>query len=167
MAQGDVGQYQQQLGQYAAENPYGAGGEFATDQNRILANTSDAMAKSAGSYLESQAARTGQNPAGAIGATEAIAQQNTRDLGAAEANADAQRIADAAGYNRSALAGYAAVPGMQEGIAKGEGDLYGTALGVQESAAKTPSFMDTLGSSFADQFGKMAAGSFSGAGAFG
>lgn len=144
LEQGAVGDYQTQLGRYAAENPFQQGGEFQNDQNMVLANTADASAQAAGARLQSQAARTGQNPAGAIGATEAMQQENERSLASQEAGANTERIGDEAGYNKSVLSDYGAVPGMEGDVASGQSKLYGTSLGVQEDAAKTPGFLDTL-----------------------
>ena len=36
-AQADVGNYQGQLAKFAAANPYGEGGAYQTDQNKVLA----------------------------------------------------------------------------------------------------------------------------------
>ena len=145
LAQGDVGSYQDQLSKYAQANPYGVGGQFQNAQNQVLANTADASAQAAGAKLQEQAERTGSNPAGAIGATEAMQQGNDRALAGQEAAANTERIGAGAQYGKSVLQGYEAVPGMEEGIAKGYSGLYGTALGEEESAAKQPSFGDELG----------------------
>lgn len=147
LAQGDVGNYQAQLSKYAAENPYQAGGEFQNAQNEVLANTSDAAARAAGTRLQTQAQRTGQNPAGATAATESMEQAGARNLSAEQSAANTERLGSEAGYNKGVLQGYGEVPGMEEGIAKGYSGLYGTALGEEESAAKQPSFLDELGNS--------------------
>jgi hypothetical protein len=154
LAQTDVGDYQSQLGKYAAANPYGEGGEFQSAQNQVLANTADASAQAAGAKLQGIAERTGQNPAGAISATEAMQQGNERSLASQEAAANAERLGAGAQYGKSVLQGYGEVPGMEEGIAKGYSGLYGTALGEEEQAAKTPSFGDELGDAFAQNLGK-------------
>jgi hypothetical protein len=85
------------------------------------------------------------NPAGATAATEHMQQENERNLSGQQAQAAETRIGDEAGYDKSVLAGYGEVPGMEEGVAKGEAGLYEGALGAEESAAKQPSFLDELG----------------------
>jgi hypothetical protein len=74
------------------------------------------------------------------------------------ASAQQQRINSEAGYNQEAL-GASAQPAQMES------SLYGTSgsqgnqeLGTEEGAAQTPSFWDTLGSSFAGGLGKGLAG---------
>ena len=147
LAQTDVGNYETQLGRYASENPYLPGGEFQNTENEIAANTSDAAARSAGAYLQSEAARTGQNPASSIGATREMEQQGARNLTAEEAGANRERIGAEAGYNKSVLAGSEFPVQAESEIAHGQGGLYSGALGSEESAAKSPSFLDELGTS--------------------
>jgi hypothetical protein len=167
--QGDIGTFADQLAAYQASNPYSAGGEYESNINEGLTNTSDAMAQSVGATLQGASARTGQNPAGAVAATEAMEEQNARNLGADKATAENQRISQEAAYDKSALPFEAEIPGMQSEIGKEQEGLYGTSLGTQEQAAKTPSFMETLegqlaqaGESFAgglgQGFGKQLAG---------
>lgn len=159
--QADIGDYQAQLGKYATENPYGVGGQFQSAQNEVIANTADASAQGAGARLQELSARTGQNPAGAIGATEAMEQSGERAQAGQEAEANTERIGDSANYNKGVLAGYGAVPGMENEIATGQGNLYGHSLGAEEQSAQTPSFLETLegqlasaGNSFASAYGK-------------
>jgi hypothetical protein len=154
IANKDIGDFQQQLGELKAENPFTMGGEFQQSENMELANTSDAQAAAAGATLQGAAERTGQNPAGAIGATEAIQQENERSLAGQESAANQQRIGAEAGYNENVTNEFGKVPGMEAGIAEGEGSLYKTALGEEEDAAKTPSFMDTMGDAFGSAFGQ-------------
>ena len=151
--QQDIVNYQAGLGQFAAANPYKPGGEYQSAQNMVLANTSDAAAQSYGAALQRQAARTGQNPAGSIAATEAMQQENERNLSGQQAAANEQRISGEAGYNQDVLKGLGAVPGMENQLGEGEGRLYTGALDAEEKAAQTPSFLDTLGSSFASGLG--------------
>ena len=158
LAQTDVGNYQSQLAQYAKANPYVAGGEFQSDQNRVLGNTADAQAQAAGARLQSQAARTGQNPAGAIAATEAMQQENERSLAGQEAAADASRIGQQAEYNKGVLGATAVPVGMETQIAGEQAGLYKGALGAEEDAARTPSFMDTLGNAFSSGLGNILGG---------
>ena len=153
----DIGNFQSQLENYATENPYKPGGEFQNAQNEVLANTSDASSAAAANRLQTQAQRTGQNPAGAIAATETMQQENERALSGEQAQANEERISGEAGYDKGVLQGYGEVPGMEAGVASGEAGLYKGALGAEEDSAKTPSFLDVLGDSFAQQGGKMAA----------
>ncbi len=151
--QGDINDYKTQLAKFAADNPYAAGGEFQTSQNKVLANTSDAAALAAGEAMQSAAVRTGQNAGAGIAATEAIAQQNERNLSGAEANQNAARIAAEAGYDDKVL-GASSVPAtLQSGVTGTESRGAGEALGVQQQAAKTPGFWDTMGDAFAGSFG--------------
>jgi hypothetical protein len=157
-AQNDIGQYQNQLASFVSGNPYTAGGEYDQTINAGLANTSDAGSNSLRGALQSQALRTGQNSAADAATAASNAQQNTRNLSSDMASAQQQRINSEAGYNQEAL-GASAQPAQMES------SLYGTSgsqgnqeLGTEEGAAQTPSFWDTLGSSFAGGLGKGLAG---------
>jgi hypothetical protein len=162
-AQQDVGDFEKQLSAYASANPYKQGGEFQTNANRVTANTSDAAARSAGNALQSQALRTGQNSAGAIAATEAMQQQNTRDLSAEQAAEGNKRIGNEAEYNKGVLSASAEPAQMETSLAGQQGQLGEGTLGVQEKAAETPSWMDEFGNSFAQSLGKGAAAGVMGA----
>lgn len=153
----DIGDFQSQLSALNAENPYNVGGQYQQQQTQALANTSDAMARAAAVQLQGQAARTGQNPGAANATAEAIEQQNERTLSGQEAEANTERISQGAGYNTKVAQMYGEVPGMEEGIAKGEGELYGTSVNAEEAAAKQPSFMDQMGDAFAQGIGSGAA----------
>jgi hypothetical protein len=63
---------------------------------------SSSGAQSAGNALQEAALRTGQSVSGAVGATEAMQQQNERTLSGQEAASTQQRIAANAAYNQSA-----------------------------------------------------------------
>ncbi len=153
-AQGAVGDYQTQLSQYAAANPYTQGGQFQTEQNKVLSNTADAGAQAAGQAMQSEAVRTGQNAGGAIAGTEATAQANERNLASQEATAEQGRIGAQAGYNKSVL-GATAIPAQMETNLTGQQLNAGNqALSTQEKAAQQPGFADILGGSFANAFGK-------------
>lgn len=152
-AQGDVQNYEKQLAEYAGANPYKQGGEFQTSENRVLANTSDAAAQAAGQSMQSQAVRTGQDAGASIAGTEAAEEANARNLGASQAAANAQRIGSEAGYNQSVL-GATALPAQLESTLSGQqGELGNNALNTEQKAGEEPSFMDTLGSSFAGGLG--------------
>ena len=144
-AQADEGNYESELGKYSSENPYGEGGEYQTATNQQLSNTADAQAQAAGQAIQSAAVRTGSNPAGAIAATEAMNEQNTRNLSSAEASATQQRIGDEAGYNQNILNASQQPASFEAELSGQQGQLAQGALGTQEQAAQTPSFMDELG----------------------
>lgn len=152
-AQGDVGDFEKQLADYASSNPYKQGGEFQTSTNQILANTSDAAARSAGNTLQSQALRTGNNSAGAIAATEAMQQQNTRNLSGQEAAANQERIGKQADYNKGALDASAVPAELESRLASEQGQLGEGTLNTQEQAAKQPSWMDEFGGALAGGLG--------------
>jgi hypothetical protein len=164
--QGDITNYQDQLGKFAAGNPYGEGGEYQTSQNKIAANTSDAAALAAGQAMQSSAVRTGQNAGGAIAATEAGAQANERNLSTQEAQQNASRIASEAGYNKNVLSATATPAQLESGLVGTESKGAEGDLGVQQDASKTPGFWDTLGDSFAASLGnsggKVAGGALGG-----
>lgn len=163
-AQGDVGDYQDQLAKYSASNPYKQGGEYQTSTNQILANTSDAAARGAGNTLQSQALRTGQNSAGAVAATEAMQQQNTRNLSGEEAQANQERIGQEAGYNKSALTAAEVPAQLEAGLSGQQGNLGEGTLGVQQKAGDTPSWMDEFGGALAKSLGSGGGVSFSSTG---
>lgn len=166
-AQGDVTDYKNQTAQFAAANPYKAGGEFQTSQNKVLANTADAASTAAGQAMQSNAVRTGLNSGAAVAGTEAVTQANTRDLSAQEAAQNAARISNEAGYNDKVL-NATQVPAQLETTLSGQqGSEGNAALGIQEKGAETPSFMDTLGESFAKGFGGGMGSFASGQGGFG
>ena len=144
-AQQDEGNFESQLGKYAAANPYVTGGQFQTTTNQQLANTADAGAQAAGQAIQGAAVRTGQNPAGAIAATEAMQQDNTRKLGAGEAQATADRLAAGAGYNQNVTTLSEQPASFEAQLSGMEGGLANGALGTQEQASQQPSFLDELG----------------------
>ena len=79
-AQTDVGNYDSQLSEYKAANPYVQGGQAQTVENQQMADTAAASAQSAGQAVQSAAVRTGQNPGGAVAATENMQAENERAL---------------------------------------------------------------------------------------
>lgn len=148
-AQDDVGQYQNELAKFVSGNPYTAGGEFDRTINKGLTNTSDAEANSLKGALQSQATRTGQNSAADAATAASAAQQNTRDLSSALANAQQQRIGNEADYNKTALQASAEPEQMEEGLYGAAGGQANQELGTEEGAAQTPSFWDELGNGLA------------------
>jgi hypothetical protein len=149
-----IGNYNNQLAKFVSSNPYTAGGEFDRTINTGLSNVADAGSNSLRGALQSQALRTGQNSAADAATAEAGAQQNTRNLSAALANAQQQRISDEAGYNQTAL-GASAVPiGGYQSLYGSSQNAADSTLGDETQAAKVPSFWDEVGSSLAGNLGK-------------
>jgi hypothetical protein len=143
-AQGDISNYENQLSQFAAANPYGQGGQLQTAQNQATANTADAASQAANQQMQSQAVRTGQNASGGIAAGQAANEANTRNLMQQQAQNNASRISSGADYNKSVLS-------ASEEPAKMESTLNSQELGAQtgslntaQGAAQTPDFEDEL-----------------------
>ncbi len=143
--QKDIGSYGAAVGQFRASNPYQQGGQAQTVENQQLSDTAAGMAESAGQAVQGAAVRTGQNPAGAIAATENMDIQNQRALAGEEAGATERRLAADTGYKAAGLSGVADVAKMQDTVAEQQAKAAQGALGTEEDAAKTPSFMDELG----------------------
>lgn len=154
-AQQGVSNYGSQLAKFSSSNPYTQGGEFQTAQNQQLADTANAGANQTAQAIQSAAVRTGSNPAGAIAASEEVAQQNQRTLGDQQAKANQERIGAEAGYNAKALAGYQTQQQMQDQLAQQQASAAQGALGTQEQAANTPSFGDMLGAGLINGFGQI------------
>lgn len=152
-AQGDVANYQDQLSKFAAANPYGQGGEFQTSQNQVLANTSDAAAQAAAQQMQGQAVRTGQNSGSAIAATQATEGANERNLSSQEAAQNAARIQNQAGYNQQTLSATGLPASLETSLSGQQATAGNAALEDEQKAGAQPSFMDTLGSSFASGLG--------------
>lgn len=159
-AQADIGDYEKKLGDYAAtvakfrsSNPYVKGGEFQTSQNQQLANTSDAAARAAGTALQGQALRTGENSAGAIGATEAMQEENTRNLSAEQAKANEQRIGAEAGYNEKGVGMAGDVTKASEFPVQAETSLSGQQGQLSDAELEEAIRAYSLDPSFGDQFG--------------
>ena len=147
--QGDVNNFQSQLGKFASANPYVAGGEFQTAQNQQLADTAAGVSDATKQAVEGASVRTGANVGGAVAGAEEAAQQAQRTMGGQVAGANQERIGQEAGYNEKALGGYQAVPGMQAGVtgqqmglAKDEGELAAGALGEEQKAGEMPSYAE-------------------------
>lgn len=153
-AETDAGNYEKQLSEYAGSNPYTAGGEFQTAQNTSLSNTADASAAAAGTTLQSQALRTGQNTSGDVAATEAMQQSNERALSGQEATENASRISSEAGYNQGVLSATAVPVQQQTTLAANETSGATGAASNQGKDAETPSWMDQFGSAVASGLGK-------------
>jgi len=159
--QGDINNYASAVGGFNAANPYVQGGQAETAENQQIADTAAGQAQAAGQALQSQAVRTGQNAGGAIAATEQMENQNERNLVGQEAGATQQRLAADTGYKTTGLEAGAKIPGMEDQVAQQEAAAAQGALGTQEQAAQTPSFLDELGqgvisagTSFAGGFGQ-------------
>lgn len=157
-AQNDVGNYQNELSRFVSGNPYTQGGEFDQTINPVLTNLSDAGANSLQGALQSQARRTGQNSAADAATAASAAEQNTRNLSSDLAQAQQQRIAGEAGYNRDALLASAEPEEMEAGLFGASGNQGNNELESEEGAARTPSFWDQLGGSVAGAAGKILGG---------
>lgn len=156
--QGDINDYKDQLAKFVSSNPYTKGGEYDKTINTGLAATSDAGANSLKGALQSQSLRTGQNSAADAATAAEYARANQRQLSADQATAEQNRIGAETAYNTTGL------QAATEPISA-ESNLYGTSVGAgnqalntAEGAAQTPSFFDTLGSSFAGALGKTLGG---------
>jgi hypothetical protein len=144
-AQSDIGNYQDQLAKFAAGNPYGEGGQYQTAQNEVLSNTADAMGRSAGEALQGAAVRGGMNAGAGIAATEAMQQNNERNLAAQEAKANEQRIGAGAQYGADVMKASAVPAQIETSLTGQQLNAQDNTLGTQERAAQTPSLMDELG----------------------
>lgn len=141
----DVGNYADAVGAFKAANPYVQGGTVQTADNQQSADTAAGLAKSAGQSLQSAAVRTGQNAGGAIAATEQMQEQASRDLMGQQA-ANAKDIAAGDTSYRSAVVGDTGnIETMRDSLGQQQGQLAQGALGTEEQAAQTPSFLDELG----------------------
>jgi hypothetical protein len=144
-AQQDVGQYESELGKFDASNPYQQGGEYQTSQNAALSDTAAGADQQAAQTIQGAAARTGQNQGGAIAATESVEEANARSQMQNQAQANQNRISSEAGYNETALSAAAKPEEMEAQLSQQQGQLGQGELNTAEDAAKTPSFMDELG----------------------
>lgn len=159
-AQTDIGDYQAQLSKFAAANPYGTGGAYQTAVNQSTANTADAASQAAAQAMQGSAVRTGQNAAGAVGATTAIDEANTRNLMAQQATNNASRINSGANYGQQVLNATQVPATMEANLAGQQAGAGNTALETQQKAAETPSLSEELmggvlsaGNAFAGGFG--------------
>lgn len=149
----DLANEKSDIAGFAAANPYVQGGQAETVENQQLSDTSAGLAQSAGQAVQGAAVRTGQNSGAAIAATKDMEANNERALAGQEAGATDKRLGEEAGYGETVLGATSGLAGQQEGEAATQaGDAQG-ALNTEEQAAQTPSFLDTLGGSFAGAFG--------------
>jgi hypothetical protein len=149
--QGDVNQYSNQLSQFAAANPYGAGGAFQTATNTATAGAADAGSQAAAQAAQAAAVRTGQNASGGVAAGVAADQSNTRNLMTEQAKANADRITQGAGYGAKVLQAsevpatlQGAITGEQGKLATAEADAGNQSLGIDQRASDTPSELELL-----------------------
>jgi hypothetical protein len=159
--QGDIGDYQAQLSQFAAANPYGQGGAFQTAENQSTANTADAASQAEAQKEQGAAVRGGLNATAGVAAGDAAEQANTRNLMQTQAQQNASRIKSGAGYGQQVLSAsqvpatlQGAVTGEQSKLAGEEAGAGNEALGIDQKASDQPSFWDSLGNSFAGSFGQ-------------
>jgi hypothetical protein len=166
----DINNFSNDVGAFKAQNPYVQGGTVQTAQNQQLSDVASGAGASAGQALQSSAVRGGQNAGQSIAATKNIQQENTRALMGDEAAATQGRAAAGTAYTGDVLKGEGEVENMQDQLAQQEGGLGEGYLGIAQKAGETPSFWDTVGSSFGaglgSTFGK-AAGAAGGAALFG
>lgn len=141
----DIASYGDAVGAFKAANPYVQGGQAEVAADQQLADTSAGQAKAAGQAIQSAAVRTGQNAGGAIAATENMQEENERNLVGEEGKATADRLAAGSTYAEAGLNDQAKVAGLQDDVAQQQAQAAQGALGTQEQAANTPSFMDELG----------------------
>lgn len=160
-AQQDIGDYEGQLGKFAAENPFVQGGQFETAQTQQQADVASSGANAARQAMQSAAVRSGMNPASAIAAGEQVAEANDRNMAARDATATQQRLGLMAGYNQNVLNAAAKPEEMEAQLNAEETGAGNNALGQEVSAAKTPSYLDQLvsgsiaaGDAFAGGYGK-------------
>jgi len=157
-AQTDTGDYASAVGAFKAANPYGQGGPVQTAQNQEVADTAAGQAQSAGNAIQSAAVRTGQNAGGAIAATENMQEQNDRALMGQEAADTAQTAGAGASYGAQVVGDTANVENMQQSLAQQQAAAAQGALGTEEQAAQTPSFLDELGQGLISAGGQFAGG---------
>jgi len=138
-AQTDVQDYRDQLANFAASNPYKAGGELQTSLNKETANISDAAGQAAGQAVQSAAVRTGQNAGGAIAATEAMEAKNARDLSAEQAGLNANRIGAEAGYGKDTLTASSLPASLEGSLASNMGNQSNQELEIAQHAAQANS----------------------------
>jgi hypothetical protein len=81
-------------------------------------------------------------------------QQNERTLSGQEAAATQQRLSANAAYGQSVLNATANPVSQQTALAGQQGNLAGGALGTEQKAAETPSWMDEFGNSVAKELGQ-------------
>jgi hypothetical protein len=152
----DIGNYDQQLSKYAANNPYTEGGEFQTEQNKTLAANADVGSKAITNQVETQAQRTGQNAGAAVATAEEAARANERDLAAGEGSAETTRIGNDANYNAGVLQATATPITAEQGVYGTSVGAADSVLGTEAGVSATPGFWDNLGDSFAQGLGKAA-----------
>lgn len=143
--QGDIDSYGKAVGAFSAANPYGQGGAVQTAQNQEASDTAAGQAQAAGQAVQSAAVRTGQNAGGAIAATENMEEQNARNLAGQEASDTVGRAAADTSYQSAVLGDTAQVANMQDTLSQQQAGAAQGALGTEEQAAQTPSFLDELG----------------------
>lgn len=156
----DIGNYDSQLSQYAASNPYVQGGEDQTAQNQTLAANADVGSQAITNQEQTQAQRTGQNAGAANATAAAAAQQNLINESSAEGADNTTRIGDEATYNQGVL-GASEVPAQLEaGEASTDLGAANSALSTSESAsAASPSFWDELSSGLTSGLGAIGSAS--------
>jgi hypothetical protein len=161
-----VGQYSQRLADFMryGRQTYGANGEYMRDQNTIANTTAAAATKGAEGDMALNSMRTGENTAGYAAADQEARRQSERDVTSQLATADASRLKELTAINQYGVQ-------ASQFPAQVQAQLYGTStsgeaanLNPAANAAKTPSFLDTLGSDTAGAIASWASRPGSGGG---
>jgi hypothetical protein len=152
----NIGDYSNRLNTFINANPYKEGGEFQQDQSQISASAADTGSSAIRDKLARDAITSGENTGGYANNVAEAQRQATRDQATQMAESNQARIGAKSAYDKAGLDASALPADLQA-------RLYGTALGgangalgVAGDSAKTPSFLDTLGDSFANNLGKAA-----------
>jgi hypothetical protein len=150
----DIGDYSNRLHEFINANPYKEGGEFAQDQSQISASAADTGASAIRDKLARDAITSGENTGGYANNVAEAQRQATRDQATQMAGADATRIGAKSAYDKAGLDASALPADLRARLYSTSISGANGALGVAGDASKTPSFLDRLGGSFADAFGK-------------
>ncbi len=157
-AQQDISQYGTDVAKFKAANPYVTGGAAETAENQQIAGAAGGQAQRLNEALQSSAVRGGTNPNAAIAAGEKVTEENQRALTSEEAAATQQRLGAGTAYEEAGLTGNENLAKMQAALAGQESGAGQAALGTEEQAAQTPSFLDELGTGFINAGDQFAAG---------
>ena len=144
--QGALGTYQKNLNNFMnfGRKTYGAGGEFARDQNTIANTTAAAGSNRIGGDLALNAMRTGENTGNYANALAESKRAASRDMTAQLASADAERLAKLTGVEQYGVQASALPADVQASLYGTSTSGSGSQLGTAANAAKTPGFWDTF-----------------------
>lgn len=143
-ARGALGDFSGRLASYYSSDPFQTGGEFQRDQTTINAGRATANANALSNELNLTAKRSGENTASFAPTLAAAQRQGVMDTADAQAKSDAARLENETRYQQYGL-------DASKFPVQANDQLYSTslggsnsALGAQESAAKSPGLWDTL-----------------------